>query len=186
MAAITTALALGGLALGAVGTAMQFQGQSQAHDAQLQNIALQQQEEQKRQQAMELDATRRTREMVRQGIAARSMSLTAATAQGANLGSAVPGAYGGIQGRTGVNTLGVGQNLQIGRELFGIKAEETANAISGSNASAMAGFGVGLSSLGGGLVKNMGAISRLSDFGSSIFSGQALSGFGTGGLGQQA
>jgi len=64
--------------------------------------------------AMELDARRRNLEIVRNQQRGRSMALAAATAQGARRGSGLQGGYAQISGQTGVNMLGVNQNLQIG------------------------------------------------------------------------
>lgn len=166
MPALTTAIAIAGLGLAAGGAAMQFQGASSAAHAQQQQLMLQQQEEAQRKQQMELDAMRRKREMVRQSIAARAASLTATTSQGAGgvNGSALPGAYGGIAGQTGVNIQGADQNLEIGRNMFGLKSQETLSSMAYARAQARTGFGQGLSSLGQGLIKNMEPISRVGTY----------------------
>lgn len=85
-------------------------------------IMLQQQSDDVRRQAATLDATRRQREIVRQGIMASSTALTRATAQGASASgsSALEGARGEISGRTGVNSQGVSQQLELGNRLFDI------------------------------------------------------------------
>lgn len=75
-----------------------------------------------RMKAAELDATRRTRDAVRQGIVASSTALVRATNQGAAApGSSVIGqATADIQGQTGTNIVGISQNLDFGRKLFSI------------------------------------------------------------------
>lgn len=73
-------------------------------------------------QAMELQARRQSLEMIRNQQRARSIAVTTGVAQGGSGAvrgsSAVAGAYGQIGGQTGVNLMGVQQNLQIGRDIF--------------------------------------------------------------------
>ena len=85
-------------------------------------INQQQKADELRLQAAELDATRRTRDAVRQGIVASATSLVRATNQGAaQPGSSVGAqAAGDIQGQVGSNIAGVQQNLDFGRKLFAI------------------------------------------------------------------
>lgn len=83
-------------------------------------IGLQQQIEGQRMIAMETAARRDQLEIFRQQQRARATGLVAATAQGAQGGSGLQGAYGQISGQTGVNLLGVLQNLEIGRNIFGL------------------------------------------------------------------
>lgn len=153
-----------GLALQAFGTIANFGSQQQIYDSQKRIQALQGQEDDQRKQAMELDAAQRKRRIVRTAIAARSQALATATNQGAEGGSALAGAYGGIMGQTGENELGVNQNLYIGRNLFGLKHQETLEQTKISDAQSRSAFFSGLSSLGGGLVKNSGSIDKLSTY----------------------
>lgn len=80
-----------------------------------------------RQQAAELDATRRRREVIRQSIVARAQGLTVATAQGANAqgSSATKQAYASISGQADVNLSGVNQASEAGRKLFNINKDIT-------------------------------------------------------------
>lgn len=99
---------------------------------QRQAIQLQQQQDDVRRQAAKLDATRRTREMVRQSILANSQALTLASNQGANASgsSALGGARGTISGRTGTNILGVTQALQSGESIFDLNKAISTNYLS--------------------------------------------------------
>jgi hypothetical protein len=85
-------------------------------------IGLQQQAEGIRLKASQLDATRRRRELIRQSIIANSNSLAVMTAQGANKSGSTARAQASsdISGRTGVNLLGVSQNLEFGKKLFDV------------------------------------------------------------------
>jgi hypothetical protein len=86
-----------------------------------QGYAVSQEVDALKQRAVNLDATRRRQEMIRQGIAARSAALTVATAQGAagQGSSGLQGAYAQIAARTGVNVQGVTQQQRLAQELFG-------------------------------------------------------------------
>lgn len=98
-------------------------------------IQLQQQSDDVRRQAATLDATRRQREIVRQGLIASSASLVTATAQGASASgsSAAGGAKGQISGRTNVNSLGISQNLALGNSIFDINKAISSNYLSGQD-----------------------------------------------------
>lgn len=93
-----------------------------------QEMAIQQQ----RRQAMELDASRKQKEVIRNQQRARSLALTTATAQGASRGSGLQGGYGQISGQSGVNALGIQQNLQIGRNIFDYNYQISQNRIAAS------------------------------------------------------
>jgi hypothetical protein len=156
-----TSIALAGLAIGAAGVGVSMYGASQAAKAQQQQIAIQQQQEAQRQKQLNLDAMRRKRDIIRQGILARGQALSTATSQGAQFGSGLAGAYGGIAGRTNVNTLGVSQNQEIGNAMFGLNNQALQASSDYASASALASFGNSLGSLGGAVLRNAGTISRV-------------------------
>lgn len=76
-------------------------------------------------QAMEVDARRQQLEIIRGQQRARALGLTNATATGSSKGSGLQGGYGQISGQSGVNLLGVQQNLQAGRGVFDANAAIT-------------------------------------------------------------
>lgn len=166
MAAISTLIAAAGLALTAGGMYAQYQGAKKGNEAQDDALRQQQDIERQRQKQMELEATRRKREMIRQQLTARSQALATATAQGAagSGGSAVPGAYGSISGRTNVNTLGVNQNLEIGQNIFGLNEGILGSYRAAAAAGSTSAFGAGLSSLGGGIMSNAGTLGRIGTY----------------------
>lgn len=85
-------------------------------------IAQQSQADALRLQASELDATRRRRDAIRQGIVAQSTALTRATNQGASSPGSTVGkqAQADIAGQTDTNIVGISQNLSLGEQLYGI------------------------------------------------------------------
>lgn len=109
--------------------------------------------EEVRMRAMELDARRRTTEMLRQEQRARAMALATSTAQGAGTqSSGLQGGYGQIAGQSGVNMLGVQQNLGFGRELFGINQGISQQRFLQAGYSGQAAMGRGYSALGSSLL----------------------------------
>lgn len=136
-----------GLALSAVGTVVQMQGQA------AQTRAMQKAEA-TRQQQLALDTHRRTIETTRKSIVAMATAEAAANAQGAQGGSGLPGGLAQISGEQGRTEAGNQQNKQLGDSIF-------ASNQAYYSASGTTGFGVGLGSLGGMLMQNAGAISRV-------------------------
>ena len=140
-------------------------------------------------QQMNLDATRRQREILRQSAAARSAALTSMTATGAsNPGSSASGGVAGaVAGREGVNLLGVTQNLDAGTAIFGqhaimFDAYKRINEESyvppamqpPNNSGSLAATGAGLSALGGVMVKSEGLFDKIGTY----FSGSSGSSLG--------
>jgi hypothetical protein len=155
------AIAAIGVAVGAAGLIGSNKAANDANAAQQQMLALQRQQMEEQRKQMELDALRRKRDIIRQSIAARSVALTTATAQGAQLGTGLQGAYGVIGGREGSNLLALSQNLTIGRNMADLKMNESFAQSRYANAQSQLAFYQGLTSLGGGLLKNLDSISRV-------------------------
>lgn len=96
-------------------------------------IQSQQAIEGQRMQAMELDARRQRMENLRQAQRARAMGTIAATSQGALFSTGLQGGRGQISGQTGVNALGIQQNLEIGRNIFAQNAQISQGQIANEN-----------------------------------------------------
>ena len=170
MPAFTSIAIAASVAATAVGTGMQMMGAHDAANAQKDIIAGERAAEAQRQKAMELDARRRQLEIVRQSQRARAMALSSANAQGAAFGSGLQGGYGQISGQSGTNLLGVQQNLEIGRNIFGINAGISNAKMNMADAQSFSAMGQGISSLGGAVLKNFGAINSLAQgFGSNPY-----------------
>lgn len=85
-----------------------------------------------RKQQMELDAMRSRREVIRNAVAARAQSLTAAFAQGAQNSSGLFGSLNQITAEAGRQGLAISQNLSIGRGIFAANIAASEN-ISAAN-----------------------------------------------------
>jgi len=156
-----TTIAAVGIGMSVVGGVTSMFGASDKADAQQQVLQLQMQQEAERKKAMELNARRESLEAIRKGQTARALALTNATNQGAGGGSGIQGGYGQIAGATGTRLAGINQNLDIGRNMFNLNQAITGQQMQIADAESMMGFGAGLSSMGGALVNNMGAIGRI-------------------------
>lgn len=174
MAAISTLIAGAGLALGAFGAYQSYKSSQQANASQQQAIVAQQEAEALRKQQMDLDATRRRREILRQSVAARSASLAVTTAQGAAYegGSALPGAYGSISGRTNVNLAGINQNQELGGGIFEAHSNQLTAYKNAANYQSQASMWQGVSSLGGSLLNNAGTIGQIGTYAGTSFGNQ--------------
>jgi hypothetical protein len=163
--------------------------QTQVRGAAAQNAAtkeitgLEQQTEAQRFAAMELDARRQSLEAIRQGQRARALGLTSATQQGAGYGSGLQGGYGQISGQTNQNLLGIGQNLEIGRNIFGINSQITQQRLAYAAGGDIINEGQGaiarsqgLSAIGSGIIAQGGGV--VAQGAGQVGFGQGLSSLG--------
>jgi hypothetical protein len=114
-----------------------------------------------RNQAMQISAQRQQMEILRTNQRARSMALTNATSQGAQLGSGLSGGYGQIAGQSGNNLLGVDQNLTIGNNIFGLNTQISQQKELLAKAQGMNATGVGLTSLASSIGKAAGPLGSM-------------------------
>lgn len=168
------------LGLAAAGMAMSVMGSMKASTASnsyyqtQQNVAsLEGQVNDQRKSAMEVDARRRQLEVVRNNQRARAMAQTTATSQGAQFGSGLQGAYGGVSGQSETNLLGVNQNLEIGRNIFGLDTQISQQRIAASGFESTMASGKAESQMGGALMSSAGKIGQM---GSSVNAGFGASG----------
>ena len=108
---------------------------------QMQQAKAAQKAEKAREKQMNLDVQRKRREALRQAAAARALALNTATAQGANFGLALPGAYGQIGGDMRRNVVSLSQDQQLGKQVFAANRQY-------AQAGAVIGIGQGISSAG--------------------------------------
>jgi hypothetical protein len=118
--------------------------------------------EKQRFQAMKLDSRRRMLQEFRKAQQARSLVLATAQAQGVGRGSSVvPGALSGIMGESGTNILALGQNLEIGENVFAlnqkISQQKQAYAKYGGKLAEAQAIG----SVGSAITNSLGSIGKL-------------------------
>lgn len=139
-----------------------------------------------KQQAMEIDARRKSLEQMRTAQKANSMALSAATNQNAQFGSGLQGGQAEVTDQSLFNLSGINTSLTIGRNINeqnkGISQDKMQMASLGADSASYAGWG----SLGGALVKAGPVVGQFSkgfgslNLGSGMMGGGSPSGYGTG------
>lgn len=172
---ITAAIGIAGLGMqlfGSIGAAektAQMAGLASQEATISQGItALQGQENDQRQLAMQISARRQQTEVVRKTQMARAQGLAAGVNQtGGTTSSGIQGGQAQATGEGAYNLQGIGQNLSIGESLFGIQRQITSKQVAmaglqGQSASlqGQASIDSGIGALGGSL---MGSSKGLSD-----------------------
>lgn len=121
-------------ALNIVGTVVGFIGQRKAAKAAKKADRL-------RERQMNLEAMRKKRELIREGIVARATAVSNATNQGAGEGSGLAGGLAQITGAQNRNTTAVSQDLSIGGGIFSANRQA-------AKGDALVSLGSGISSIG--------------------------------------
>lgn len=172
------------LGIGAVGLGMQiFGGMSasehadQANQVQQQIAGLEKDVNGQRRDAMELSARRQQMEVFRNNQRQRAMATNAAVNQGAQFGSGLQGGLAQVQDQSMFNSLGISQNLQIGRNIFGFNDQITSYKAQLSSIQTEMGKDQGMASLGGSISKSAGMLGQM---GQSFGSGGGGGGLSSG------
>lgn len=151
-----------GAAVGLIGAAVSLVGTVVSASAQQtmvnEQTSASKRAENAREQQMQLDAQRRRRQAVREGLLARSMSLSAGVNQGAGYGSGVAGGMAGAMGQSLENQQGINSGEILGSRVFQANRDYFDATQKGQAGMAM---GQGISAVGGAIVSNAGAIGRL-------------------------
>jgi hypothetical protein len=150
-----------GLGLQGVGTVLSSSAISDANQAQLSAIKLEQKQEALRRQQMEFTNKRLQLENLRKAQQAKAIALTVSTSQGASKGSGLQGGYGQIAGQTNWNQQGLGATLGIGQGMFDLNAQISQQKMNYAQANQEAQFGQGISALGGHLVNSSKTFGQL-------------------------
>jgi len=171
---VFAATAVAGIGMQVVGMQKQASASKEMAAQQQEQIRLQQQAEAQRQQMMELDARRKQMEIFRQQQRTRAMAVSTANNQGGLFGSGIQGGLGQIAGQAGTQLTSLGQNLEIGRNIFGINSQISDSRILSSQAQSQYMSGQSISALGGTLISNIGRINSLTGGGMGGGSTQSM------------
>jgi hypothetical protein len=173
MAAVSTAIALGSLAVGGAtaikGSIDKQEASKAAARASQEYSAASQRAESLRRTQMELDAARKRRDIIRQTIVARSTATSNANYSGSLYGSGLQGGLSQISQEGNSQLVSLGQNLAIGRGIFDANADASAAQYAGNIAQSNAQSANSMFNLGIGLMQNAGTIGRV---GGSIVNGK--------------
>lgn len=178
---LTLGISAVGLGLQAFGGFSAASKAKEAYGIQSQISGLEGQVNQQRQTAMELSARRQSMEIFRNNQRARSMALNNATQQGASYGnsSGLPGGIAQVDAQSSFNLQGINQNLEIGRNIFGLDDQISKQklALSGVQSQMMTDQSIG--QLGGSITKSAGTLGSIAQYGY----GQASGGLNLSGVG---
>lgn len=165
---ITTGLNVVGFGLQLFGM---FEGQAAAKQAASikKGIAADEQRinEQKRQQ-MILESSRKQMEIFRNQQRQRAMATAAAVNQGASLGSGLQGGLAGVTGMSLFNSLGINQNVELGKNIFAINDSISSKKMQLADVEAEQSEAAGWASLGGSLMKSSDTFGKI---GQNFFKG---------------
>jgi hypothetical protein len=118
--------------------------------------------EKQRFQAMKLDSRRRLLQEFRKAQMAQSMAIATGRAQGVGAGSSVyGGAIGQISGESGTNVLALGQNLEIGENVFALNQKISQQKQAYAKAGGDLATGQAISSVGASITSSLGSIGRI-------------------------
>lgn len=165
---LMSAITLGGLALGAFGAKKQYEGERDVARASQEASAASARAEEARFKQMQLDARRRELEIQRNVQRTRATALARTSSQGAQFGSALPGAYAQITQEGGRQTLALEQNLEIGEQIFEANQDVFEAQSRGAAAQGRAAMGKGLYGFGRDLIAVSEPAARI---GSTLFGG---------------
>lgn len=115
-----------------------------------------------RQLQMNLQGQRQQLQTIRNSQLARSLALTSATSQGAQMGTGLQGGFGQISGDTNTQNRNVGQNLQIGNNIFSLDNQISQRKMMLADASSSLANAQGTMAIGGAITKSAGPIGQLS------------------------
>lgn len=150
---------------GIIGTAVSLAGAVIGYSAQQkminQQAAASKKAENSREQQMQLDASHRRRQAVRESIIARATALSIGTSQGAGEGSGVAGAMGNAISMGVENVKTTNATEILGSRVFDANREYFEATRKGQAGMAL---GQGLQSLGGALVSNAGTIQQIGTY----------------------
>jgi hypothetical protein len=159
-AAIAGSAAIGAISSG-IGGYESYQGAKKQNAAQNAITGYEQQENQVRQQQMELNSQRSQMETLRNQQRARAMALNAATSQGAQYGSGLSGGYGQISGQANTQLLANSQNTALGEQTFGLDAMISQQKINYANAGSQVALGQGISAFGSNIAGSVKSLSNI-------------------------
>lgn len=162
-----------GLATSIIGGMKQTAAAKQEAAAKMQIANLEIDADKQRRQAMELDSSRKSMEVLRNSQRARAISLTASVSSGSQFGSGYAGAQGQISGQSGTNLLSIAQNTQIGENLFDISSQISGQRMKIAQASSDMATGAGISAIGKSISGAQGPLGNLATTGLDFFGGSS-------------
>lgn len=151
----------GGLGLQLLGGIGGMGAAESYNNAKLDEVQQEQQVDNQRRQAMELDANRKLVENVRNVQRAQALGLVNANAQGAQYSSGFQSGQQQATNQGNWNQEGVLQNLYIGRNIFDLNQKISSDKMLEASAQQSSSFWGGIGQMGGSLVQGASAFGKL-------------------------
>lgn len=140
---------MAGSLIGLAGAGISAYSASQSASASGDIAALQMQILEQQKLQMKLEHQRRKNETLRSMQRARAISLSTAVSQGAQMGTALMGAYGQVSGQGNNQLRALNQNLEIGKNIFNLNQQISEKKMDIADYQGMAAIGQGVSAFGG-------------------------------------
>ena len=154
-------------------------GSSKSNEANQAIANLQMQQNAVRRQAMEVSARRQQTENLRNTQLQRSMAINAATNQGAQFGTGLAGGVAQVQSTGGWNANGISQNLDFGRQMFGLDDQINIQKQNLASSQTQQATFQGISALGSNIMGASGKFGQMAQgFGGGNNSGMQLNTYG--------
>jgi hypothetical protein len=160
---VTIGLTVAGFATSILGTMSASSDAKQISGYEQQNAGLEMQVNAQRKNAMEIDARRRQLDTVRN--AQRSRHAAVATVQGqtgSTQGTGLQGAQAQLSGQGNFNLQGINQNLEIGRNIFGLDTSISQNKIAIAGLQGSQGTAQGIAAIGGDISRSATSLGNIS------------------------
>lgn len=185
---VTGTIAAIGLGLKLFGGMEASNTASQEAQVSAQNAQYEGQENDQRKQQMELSAYRGQLQDIRNTQRARAMGINAAVNQGAQYGSGLQGGIASTESQGMFNVQGINQNLEIGKNIFGIDSKISANNVQLAGLKGQEASEQGIASMGGSILSSAGTLGTLTktaaagfgNMGGMFMGGGSPSGYGNG------
>lgn len=150
-----------GMGISAIGKGIGLFGDSQANEANQALVAAQKRAETVRYQQMLNDAERARRKDIKTGILREHQAISNATLQGAGESTGAYGAQSSVNSDTGWDVGGVNTAQHYGTQIYHANLDALTAKGQLADAQEIQQIGSGISSLGGAVLGNMGAIGSL-------------------------
>lgn len=151
---VSIGLGLAGLGMQLFGGFKQAEVSKQTAQVSAGIAADEQQVQVQKQQQMQLEADRTNLQNFRRTQQVKAQGLATATAGGAQFGSGIAGAQASETSEGLYNSLGINQNLEIGKNIFGINSDISGKKIKLAQLGGEAATDQGISSMGGAIMKS--------------------------------
>lgn len=178
---VSAMIAAAGLALTIYGTVEKSKGANAQEAVQEQEVRTEFQQDQLRNQIMNLTSQREQYQNLRNVQRARSLATANAATSGAMFGSGLQGGLGQVSGQGGQNQLKISQDTMAGNEMFALNQQLSGEKLRYAQAGGTINFGTGLMAVGSGIMGSQKQLTDLTNYGYGQFESNVLNSGGASG-----